>query len=767
MEEDLLAKSPISGRDPKTLLEHTKDIIQSVELLFGCKEGSQTRLAQEWLRFFRLESGYYEKFLVNALAAAACHDIGKANDGFQEAVRKKGDQSIRHEHLSGLLISLPDFQKWFDHNPLLDFDIILSSVISHHLKVTPKDWGHPVGMTETFRILADKKDFMELLDIIGKKLKLPSFRPDIDPDWSLQKTSHYFDYTNLLKSAKHRAYFFGKKVKRDPNRLSLLCSVKAALLVADSAGSGIVREGENLDSWLKKAFVYRLPLRGGDIRQKVIDPRIDDIKGSGNSQFKLHDFQKKASELGERSLLMASCGSGKTLAAWLWIEAHLEKKPATRVIFIYPTRATATEGFRDYVSWAPEEDAALVHGTATYDLETMFESPDTRKEKDFTIEQRLFALGLWQKNIFSATADQFLSFMQNQYSSLCLLPLLVDSVIVVDEIHSFDETMFSSFRTFLKKFDVPVLCMTATLSKDRRSTLVNECGMQPFPEKSEALKNLEKIVQHPRYQLQTISSREHAEKEVLRAIKEKKKVLWVTNQVGTCQDIAKQFSKDAALCYHSRFKLVDRRKRHKSVVKAFQTHTNSSVLAVTTQVCEMSLDLDADVLVTECAPISALIQRMGRCNRKGKIGDGRLGKVYVYQPQNDLPYKTEEIEDAKKFIQALDGKKVSQSDLEAAMMEYESVQHEPEKFSSFIEGGSYAMSYPYRDSTEYTVPAILKSDISKWRSAKKRQKPTDGFIVPVPRRCARQNSSLGRFLMEAPEANYDSDYGFFDRPITN
>jgi len=75
----------------------------------------------------------------------------------------------------------------------------------------------------------------------------------------------------------------------------------------------------------------------------------------------------------------------------------LGKKAGDRVLFLYPTRGTATEGFRDYVSWAPAEEAALAHGTAAYDLEEMFENPaDSHAEKDFTSEDRLYALGSGQ-----------------------------------------------------------------------------------------------------------------------------------------------------------------------------------------------------------------------------------------------------------------------------------------------------------------------------------------------------------------------------------
>ena len=769
MSEIILAKSPIQGRSEKTLLSHTEDVMTSVELLYGT-ERSPTRLARAWLRFFRLREDDYDRFLTNTMASAGCHDLGKANDGFQKAVRNRGDQCIRHEHLSGLLLSLQDFKDWFSHNPLLDFDVILSSVISHHLKVTPELWGQQLGMSESFRVLADKNGFTELLDVIGLTLNLPiPFRPDIPLVWSFQVNSaSFFNFTELLESAKYQAYRFEKAIRGDEDARRFLCSVKAALLVADSAGSGVLRAGHKLESWLKTAFGSSLTTQ--DIQQKVIIPRIQEVESKTKQPFKLQDFQVCAGTLRERALLLAPCGSGKTLAAWHWIASRLKERQVARVLFLYPTRATATEGFRDYVSWASEEDATLAHGTAAYDLEEMFANPaDTRKDKDFTTEQRLYALGFWQKRLFSATADQFLAFMQNQYSPLCLMPLLVDSVIVVDEIHSFDKVMFSAFTKFLKQFDVPVLCMTATLSAGRRSILVDECGLQLFPEVLDGLDNLKERAEHPRYYLNT-TSRENAECKARQALREKKKVLWVTNQVKKCQELAismaQHFGSETVQCYHSRFKLADRRTRHNSVISSFQIHSGP-LLAITTQVCEMSLDLDADVLITEHAPISALVQRMGRCNRKGKLGDGKRGEVYIYPPTDSLPYKPEEIRDAQPFVNALDGKVLSQADLEVTMEKHQTIQREPERFSSFLESGCYAMSYPYREEEEFTVPAILDSDIEEWRSSVKERRPTDGFVVPVPQRFAISNSSLGKFLKEAPSTHYHVVYGFLNQPVTN
>ena len=105
-------------------------------------------------------------------------------------------------------------------------------------------------------------------------------------------------------------------------------------------------------------------------------------------------------------------------------------------------------------------------------FETPDDSKDPRRDSSYRSDPRLYALGHWKKRIFSATADQFFPFMQYGYGPICLLPFLVESVLVVDEVHSFDKSMFSTLKRFLKEFpDVPVLCMTATLPVERRNDL--------------------------------------------------------------------------------------------------------------------------------------------------------------------------------------------------------------------------------------------------------------------------------------------------------
>src|SRR3954452_3561272 len=86
---ELMAKSPKGRRPGRSLIEHTRDVIEAFEALFGTPD-QPTELATCWARFFRLDD--LRSFLVNGLAAAECHDWGKANDGFQAMLLRNGVQ---------------------------------------------------------------------------------------------------------------------------------------------------------------------------------------------------------------------------------------------------------------------------------------------------------------------------------------------------------------------------------------------------------------------------------------------------------------------------------------------------------------------------------------------------------------------------------------------------------------------------------------------------------------------------------------------------
>lgn len=768
----LLAKSVKQGQAPKTLVAHSLEVMEAFVGLFGTL-AEPTRLGQRWLAFFGLPNAFWPNFYRHGLAAAGLHDPGKANSSFQQAIQNKGEQAIRHEHLSALIVALPQVSRWLQHGGL-NAQLVAVVAASHHLKLSASDERYKLAAllspgANLVEILGEQ-ELASLFESLGERLELAPWKGRLPTLWNFGSGLGE-SITALRDDLNRRMQFMKREWRKDRQKRRLWQALVAALIAADAAGSGLPREGLSIPDWLSGTFGVP-PLTGNCIREQVIDPRIAEIEASKRRidpdfRFRWQDFQEAAERLPERALLLAGCGSGKTLAAWRWIAAQLDRQPAARVIFLYPTRATASEGFRDYVSHAPESDAALLSGTARYELEGMFSNPDERSERNYETDDRLFALGFWQKRVFSATVDQFLGFLQLSYRSVCLLPVLADAVVVIDEVHSFDHRLWTALKTLLKEFRLPVLCMTASLPGPRRLELA-ELALTPYPGPGRQFQDLERSAQLRRYRIHAIPDESVARAIAQTALTEGKRVLWVVNTVDRCQRLARNFEQLGALCYHSRFTLRDRKERHTAVVAAFQSgRATGGIIALTTQVCEMSLDLDADVLITELAPIPSLIQRMGRCNRHAR-DEANPGIVYCYTPASPLPYNLAEVEPAHAFLASLDRQAVSQSRLEDELEAR--TRQDPRRADTwiqFVEGAPWAAGgeEDLRDSHDFTVDAVLDCDLEQVLGLRRRHQPYDGFVLPVPRRHASRSQRLGRALSVAPADHYDTRFGFFQEPI--
>ena len=773
-----------------SLLEHTDHVVAAGDALFGTAD-EPTRLGECWLRFFKIE-GQWAHFYWNLLAAELLHDWGKANDGMQRVLTGTGEQYIRHEHFSALLIGLPAVTSWLKGNKQIDVPLVLSAVLTHHLKAGAKADGWATTANGNRVSIQDKNgQFAELVNTTAKRLLLGSLDLTKVPE-------HWVSDRSPNDIREHRTriqdYTLAPIQKQSPEARRMLTAVRAALIAADSAGSGYARTRQPVGDAVWKQFVERAPLTGQYLKENIIDKRLAEIDAAGkwddrgDGKEGWNDFQLACDELPDRALLLAPCGSGKTLAAWRWIAAQAAKRPVGRVLFLYPTRATAKEGFRDYVSWAPEADAALMHGNAAFDLNGMFDNGDARGDgSKYEADRRLFSLGYWPKRVFSATVDQFLGFLQYGYGPMCMLPVLADSVIVIDEVHSFDRHMFTALKEFLKNFNVPVLCMTATLPNDRREMLV-ECGLTLSGEPPEDLKV---ISDAPRYTLTHVGTREKTFDAVRSALAANKRVLWVANTVKRCHEITAKFaiSPDKmetpdgvpVYCYHSRFKLSDRVNRHNDIIGALKVG-QPGALGVTTQVCEMSLDLDVDLLVTEECPVTSLIQRMGRCNRERNARPlSESGTVLVYKADSDLPYSTDDLKGREEFMSKTTGRPLSQTDLESTLNGLaETPPWLGDNVIMFLKSGAYAVgpksddedANTFREGNDYNRPCVLSDEVDEY--LKKDQKDQPGYVVPVPKKLAScrdddneaTHRQLPKYLGVASAGHYHKTVGFCDKLIT-
>jgi CRISPR-associated endonuclease/helicase Cas3 len=330
--------------------------------------------------------------------------------------------------------------------------------------------------------------------------------------------------------------------------------------------------------------------------------------------------------------------------------------------------------------------------------------------------------------------------------------------------------MWNALVTFLERFDVPVLCMTATLPPTRRQQLEGRCGLRSYPSAGEMrdLHDLEESETCPRYRL-AATTKDEAVALAVAAVNAGQRVLWVVNTVRRCQRLARALrdalGNDDVGVYHSRFKLEDRQRRHRETIDAFRAPVGGDpqpAIAVTTQVCEMSLDLDADLLVTEHAPISSLVQRFGRANRHRRRGASFRATLLTYAPESAAPYDKKDLEAASTFLEGLSGRDVSQRDLAVGLERHARSERDASGSTAFLNGGYFATAGALRDSDDIGAAVVLDGDIARFKELEKRREPTDGLRLTVPKKHARnaEGSGLPVWLKTADSSRYDPWLGF-------
>lgn len=126
---------------------------------------------------------------------------------------------------------------------------------------------------------------------------------------------------------------------------------------------------------------------------------------------------------------------------------------------------------------------------------------------------------------------------------------------------------------------------------------------------------------------------------------ESMKLLVVVNTVRKAQSIYRELKSwleenDIEIemnLLHSKFTVQHRSEKEDAILKDGESKCKKRVIWISTQVVEASLDIDFDYLFTELSDLSSLLQRLGRCNRRGlKSVDEFNSYVYLDIDENLL-----------------------------------------------------------------------------------------------------------------------------------
>ena len=255
------------------------------------------------------------------------------------------------------------------------------------------------------------------------------------------------------------------------------------------------------------------------------------------------------------------------------------------------------------------------------------------------------------------TIDQaLLSCLQVNHAQLRATSLM-RHLLVVDEVHASDEYMTTLLEEVLDRHleaGGHALLMSATLGSAAASRFLKQSTMSyeravnlPYPllrHVSAAREDVELVAARAQHAqddapeldkdvrptpIPIAGDAEAIAQRALDAASEGARVLVIRNTVGLCMDVQQALEQqtpndDSRLFrvagrpapHHSRYAAADRKTLDERIEEDLGKRSDrSGFVVVATQTVEQSLDLDADLMLTDLCPIDVLLQRVGRLHR--------------------------------------------------------------------------------------------------------------------------------------------------------
>lgn len=562
------------AKENETIYEHTNNLLLKLEELKDIVDIEDIDLITETCIF---------------------HDFAKVNPLFQQRL-ESGKKMDENKEIGHNILSFYMAKNYLEEYSKEDRNIILYAILNHH------------NYVDNFDVIDDKRD------LISENLK--SISAEVFKD----------DEINFFKNIGLRELAVIKKLRTNPSKKSIL--VKGFLHKCDyaaSAHSKIDMPNLHLESRLEKLK--------------------DEFVGKGFSDG-WNEMQRFAKENTDSNLiLIGSTGLGKTEASLLWIGNN-------KGFYVLPLKTAINAMYRRIKNTLYKDDytenLGLLHG----ELENIYledESPATvssETEESMKFWEYYGLTRAMSLPVTITTPDQVFRFAFKYCSYELQLATYSYSKMVIDEIQAYSPDILATLIYSLQLIDMvggKFAITTATLPPFIKDLLQEGIDKKIEYKEDTFLNNK---IRH------RVSLRHSAINiDDIKAFIEDKynqesmKLLVVVNTVRKAQSIYRELKSwleenDIEIemnLLHSKFTVQHRSEKEDAILKDGESKCKKRVIWISTQVVEASLDIDFDYLFTELSDLSSLLQRLGRCNRKGlKSVDEFNSYVYLDIDENLL-----------------------------------------------------------------------------------------------------------------------------------
>lgn len=231
-----------------------------------------------------------------------------------------------------------------------------------------------------------------------------------------------------------------------------------------------------------------------------------------------------------------------------------------------------------------------------------------------------------------------------------------NSIVVFDEAHLYSpytHALMKAILDILQSSKIPIIVMTATMPESLQNDLLDGLNHKVIEFQGKFLTDRKILWKLEEWTLLKDDIPSNELLQILDASQDKK-ILIVCNKVDVAQKLLLGLKDRGPKVIHSRFSVMDRSVKESNVIDLLgKNSTTKNGIIISTQVCEVGLDISCDLLITECASADALVQRIGRVARWGGSGNVVIVKpVPVIKDDKELfyPYINKLLGDKGNFV---------------------------------------------------------------------------------------------------------------------